>query len=482
LEGGTIRRAVCALGLAVCGASPGSAQASAYDVEARTEDQVYSLRRFTNDPGAFEILTRRRLVQYLDVAGFELVSGEDVGVDLVLRFDADFGVTAAEAAGIDSQFRDRLQLLTGRVHWNHLAGDRVDLALGRITGLDAMSWFAFDGGKVTYRPHSFVALTAYGGLLVQGASWLGSGTWAPDGVRDSDERRLRAGYPTVPCPQAANRLCADPTLTDPAPTFGAKAAASWPGRWGGAELGWRRTLRGGGIIEERVAASAHQALGPVRLDAAVDYDLYLLRLAAARASARWAPTGFLSVTAEAARWHPSFSADSIWNLFDTAPTDDLRLRADWALPAAAWRFYASAGVVHYETSARSEQLFADKGGNAPAAALGASFSEGPTSLFGDASWRGGLEGTQAWLTATARRAILPWLSADARATYARIQDPNVSSYNGSFVSLAAGLSGRFERRTQLSVLLEDSTGPFTASDLRAYAFLTIGADWDSRRP
>lgn len=478
------RALAVALGLAL----PAAAAGSAWDVEARTETQFYAVARLGSMPGQVQWLRRQRLVQVLDLAGFELVGGEDAGLSLLLRLDSDFGVSRGEDLGLDDAYRSRMQLLGGRLHWKGMAGGRLDVEAGRITALDPVSFFAFDGGRLTARPLRWLALTAFGGLRVEGASWMGSPTFAPDGVRDRDARRL-AALPAVACPPLPPagpgqpvRPCADPALDDPAPTFGARiAVTALPGAFlSGAHAEYRRTLRAGGVVEELLGGGLRYQIGPVAADAAAQWDLYWARLAALRAGLRWAALPWLQVAAEGSRSVPVFSADSIFGAFDVAPWREVRLRLDLSPGEWPLRLWAAGGLGRVEPTAFGRAAFGDRGGTAPEAAGGATLTSGAADFSADASWRGGAQGRQAQIAARARRTVRGWLGLEARASLASLDDPLVRAYSGTFLSAAAQVSGRLERRARLAVLGEVSRSRFGRADVRVQALLDLGVDWDSR--
>jgi hypothetical protein len=479
----TARAVAVLLGLAL----PATALGAAWDVEARTEAQFYSTPRLTSVPGEYQWLRRQRLAQVLDLAGFELVGGEDAGMSLVLRLDADFGVTRAEEQGLDDDARARLLLLGARLWWKGLARGRVDVEVGRVNALDPVTFFAFDGGRVAVRPVRWLEIAAFGGLRVEGASWLGSSTFAPDGVRDSDARRL-AAWPAVACPPLPppapgqpERPCADPTLDDPAPVFGGRMTVTGlPGGFmSSAHAEYRRTLRAGGVIEERIGGALRYQVGPVAADAAAQWDLYLARLAVLRASLRWAALPWLVLAAEGGSWRPVFSADSIFNVYDTSPWQEARLRADLS-PGGPLRLWAAGGLGWIEPTAFGRATFGDRGGTAPEASGGASWATGLTALSADASWRGGVQGRQLVAAARARRVFRGWLGVDLRAALVSVDDPLVAAHGGTFLSGAAQLSGRLERRAQVALLGEVSQGRFGRADVRLQALLDLGVDWDTR--
>jgi hypothetical protein len=460
-------------------ALPALARAAAYDVESRTELQADTIAAWSPDSG--RALQRRRLVEVLDLAGFEVVAGEDAGLALQLRVDADFSVTEREAAGLDVR-RSALQILSGRVHWNGAAGGRIDLEAGRITAQDPVAFFRLDGGRVTVRPVPWLALVAFGGLRVTGASWLGSPAFAPDGVRDSDRLRIGEGLPLLPCPGVPSRQCADATLDDPAPTYGARLSLlRLPGAaFSGADLEVRRTLRAGQVVEERAAGGARWRRGGLGADAGAEWDLVFRRLSALRAGLRWAPLAWLALSAEGIHAHPTYSADSIWNLFDTAPSREARLRADLAPPGWPFRLWAAGGARWVPATDSGRAAFGDQGGVEPFGAAGTAGALGGTSLSADASLRGGLQGTQGWVALVARRALLGWLEVEGRGTLAWMEDPVAPKNGGTFPALAVLLAGRLERRAWLSLLLEDSAPRWERNDLRLFASLALGADWDTR--
>jgi hypothetical protein len=271
-------------------------------------------------------------------------------------------------------------------------------------------------------------------------------------------------------------------MSDAAPAYGARLAiARLPGgRSGGAELAWRRTLRGGAVLEEKLSGGARWRGGSLGADAAAEWDLYLRRLTALRAGIGWAAHRDLGLALEGLRLHPSFSADSIWNLFTTAPSQEVRLRADWAPPGAPGRLWAAAGIRHLEAPGFSAADLPRRAGWEPSGALGGSLAGTPGELTADLTVRAGPDGSQAWVSAVARRTFRGWITAELRATWARVEDRVAPKNGGTFPALALLLSGRLERSARLALLLEDSAPRWSRNDVRLFALAALGADWDTR--
>jgi hypothetical protein len=467
------------LGVVVLPSTPALTHAAAWDVQARTEAQAYTIAAWS--PASGRALSRRRLVQDLDLAGFEVVTGEDAGLSLQLRVDADLAVNDAEVRGLDDGWRDRLELVSGRLHWNRLAGGRLDLELGRITAQDAVGLWRFDGGRATARPVPWLALSAFGGWRVTGTSWIGSADFAPDGRRESDRRRIAAGVPLCSLEPAAPTGCADATLDDPAPTFGARLAVGDPlaGR-GMAEVLYRRTVRAGAVVEEKAGAGGRLRLGDVAADAAGEYDAWVGRLTDLRAGLRYAPAAWLSLAAEGSHLHPTFEAGSLWNLFETVPSREGRLRADLAPGAGAVRLWGAGGLKRYESSSWGREHLGDRGGWEPFGALGATAALGETRLAADGWMRAGDQGTQGFLTLLARHLFRSWVEVEGRATLARLVDRVAPKNGGVFPALAVLAAARLERLARVGLQVEDSAPRWERNDVRLFAFLSVGAGWDGR--
>jgi hypothetical protein len=158
--------------------------AAAFQVEARTEAQAYQIRAWRGTtPDDPVLLPRRRIVQYLGLNAFELVTGQDMGFESNLRVWADFGLPRAEAALVDGLKSEDAELLHAYVRY---AKGCFEGRLGRQLYGDVTDILAFDGLRLRYVSRLGLGVEAIGGLWVKGASVLGSSVYQLDGTREGD--------------------------------------------------------------------------------------------------------------------------------------------------------------------------------------------------------------------------------------------------------------------------------------------------------
>ena len=139
----SVRRIAWLLGLL-----PTVASASAFRLEARTEAQLYGIRSFREgDPASLTTLPRRRLVQYLGLEAFELITGEPIGFETSLRVFADWGLPHGESAKIDGVRSEDADLLYANVSYR---GPHLQVRLGRQQYIDFMDIASFDGATIRY--------------------------------------------------------------------------------------------------------------------------------------------------------------------------------------------------------------------------------------------------------------------------------------------------------------------------------------------
>ncbi|MDQ3266766.1 MAG: hypothetical protein M3Y59_24460 [Myxococcota bacterium] len=323
-----------ALGLVLLGAAwPGPVLAQAVFIESRTEAQVYQVRSFRGLDNAHPVLLpRRRLVSSLALDGWELITGQDLSFQSDVRVFADFGVPPGEPSKVDGLKAVDAELLSGNLRYR-VAG--LDARLGRQVWWDALDAFALDGAHVRYLSPFHLGLELYGGLWVKGSSFAASSVYQPDGVRESDARRVALGDPD-----------GRPLLDDLEPVVGGKLLLDGLGGVS-AGLQYRRAWVAEQVTFERAGAELRFSTPrlPISIFAAADADLIKLALANLRAEARY-DAGPFSASAQVARYSPILSTDSIWYWFSSGPRDEADLRVD-LLPLPLARFHLRGTVTRF---------------------------------------------------------------------------------------------------------------------------------------
>ena len=458
------------LGSLAVGLLPGAASASAFQLEARTEAQVYQIRSWRDSsPNAPVLLPRRRIVQYLGVNGYELVTGQDVGFESNLRIFADFGLPRGEAAKIDGLRSEDADLLHAFVRYG-VGG--FEGRLGRQLYVDVADILAFDGLRARYMSPLGLGAEVYGGLWVKGAGFLSSSVYQPDGTRESDARRLEQGV-----------VGADPTLSALEPMYGAKLLLE---NFGGvsASLGYRRALVEGKTDVERATAEVRYGRGlGLNAVAGADVDLVGRKLAQARAQVRWDGERF-AVSGEAMRLSPVFSSDSIWSWFAFAPRDEARLRVD-LFPQGPLRYYVQGVGSLYHTALNDSGLLVagaeSEPGGQPTTTVGGSAGaalrwglRGRSAL--DVSYRQGYGGTQLWADLTAGYGFGDGrFTLDGRLSVARIEDGFNPLLAGNFYGAQLWASRALSRALRLSLVLEQNVNPYTRWDSKVFFLFDLKA-------
>ncbi len=461
--------------------APVSALAQAFRVEARTEAQLYAFRSFTDsNPDNPTLLPRRRLVQYLGLEAYELITQQPIGFDASMRVFTDFGLPTADAQKVDGLKTTDFDLLLANAYYR---GDTVQAKVGRQTYTDVGDIIAFDGAwvrvlyplGVSHAPGfgpsaTGVGAEAYGGLWVKGGSSLASSVYQPDGIRESDLRRVAL---MQTAPYAA--------LDDIEPLAGVKLLGQnvlGSGVSGG--LGFRQAWLSGKVDRQELIVDLRYGRGRgLNALGGAEYDLLMSRVGNARAQVRYDASEF-AVSAEYLHVNPVLSADSIFLYFATAARDELRLRADY-YPVGPFRFYLAVlgdtrGTDINSTLGTYSALkdptlpsSVDAGGSA-----GASAHAGSLRASADVTYKSGFGGSQFWVDLAG--GFLPengLFSVDARLSYANIADDVNALLKGSFFGAQLWGSWFLTRSTRASVMVEENVNPFSKSDTKVFLIF----DW-----
>lgn len=443
---------------------PTLASASAFRLESRTEAQLYSWRSFRQgDPDTLTLLPRRRLVQYLGLEAYELITGEPLGFETSLRVFADWGLPHGEAARIDGARSEDADLLYANVSYR---GEHLKVRVGRQTYIDFMDITSFDGGAVRYVTGLGIGAEVYAGLWVKGSSVLASSVYQPDGVRESDLRRVGL---MVARPYAA--------LDDIEPLVGAKLLVEDIAGFSGS-FGFRQAWLAGKTDIQRLAVEAKygRARG-LNFFAGFEYDLVVPRVSNFRFQGKY-DGDEIGLMLEVMRVSPVLSADSIFTYFATAPRDAARVRADY-YPSGPFRFYAQLGADLYNTALNPDAPVSGEVKNAASpltfgGSAGTAWRAGTVRGGADVTVKAGYGGRQVWVDVN-----LGWLpenglfSLDGRVSFANVEDSLNKRLKGNFFGVQLWGSYFFNRNTRVSLVLEENLNSFSKSDTKVFFML----DW-----
>ncbi|MBK7860193.1 MAG: hypothetical protein IPJ65_16575 [Archangiaceae bacterium] len=453
---------------------PAAASATAFQIEARTEAQVESFRAWRGtDADSPVLLPRRRLVQYLGLNGYEIIPKSPLGFESSLRVFADFGLPRGEANRIDGARSEDADLLFANLYYR---GKNLQFRLGRQLYTDVLDMMAFDGAWVRYVFHfgaGFgVGAEAYAGLWVKAGSLLGSSVYQPDGIRESDLRRVAA---LEAQPYAA--------LDDIEPVVGAKVSLE---NLAGvsANAGFRQSWLGGKTDLRRIGADLKwQGFFGITVMAGLDYDLLGMRVANARWLGRY-DANELALQVEYLRVSPVLSADSIWAYFATAPRDGVRARFDY-FPVGVLRIYVQGVADMYGTPLNPNSIIGNgyaEGAITPPGGLsyggggGVAVRAGSFRVNADVTFKTGYGGRQLWGDLNGGYVPLSGtFTAEARVSVANITDQVASGLRGTYTGVQVYASYLLTRASRMSLVAEANFGPATRSDVKVFALYDLKA-------
>lgn len=482
------RAGACGLGLVVMIAAwSGAARAAEIRTVTRTIGEGYVVRV----PGPEgQLLSRRRLVQYVNLGVYDLLQPRDRGelrrahedgqLRLVtsMRVRHDFGNYTSAADGRAATLVNQMDTRQIDVMFAYLEADNlrgmIDLRAGRQFEMSGLDWYAFDGAWFRLRTPIHLGLEAFGGFQVDGTALFGFPTFEQDGT---------AGTP------------ADSKRS---PMVG--AAASVIGlRWLDARLAYRRTFSPLGVNRKIVNDD-----GSTGLPTAVDQEIVSLSAAVNAADGRLSPyvalrynlgTGRLDDTSAGLqlafttkhllrfmylRTRPVFDLDSIFNVFNLQAFEDARvvyqvqLADRWTLAARGqFRFFRDSVTAHLNT-APERKVTVGAGGGATASYRIRRFSArlDGYGLGGEGGLRVGGNLDTRTMVAWDRVAI------DGRVFALRYRDEVTAARQGYSVALQAGVNVQLWRGIHLAVLGEEMFTSFYSQAFRVFGALT--ADWTLR--
>jgi hypothetical protein len=465
-----------------------------FEVYAETVGQGYQLRAASD-----ALVNRRRLSQQLGLSIYNIGPSDVVGrpldrnqlyVSASMRFDADFGDYPGlpEVSGRTPE--RELVPAAFELTWAYLGGRNLggflDFKLGRQLQIDLFEWRAFDGLSVEARTPIYIAVEAWAGLDVSGASFLDSPIYRADGVA--------LGGNTIGSLAAREEDALRPTFGVAAHSIGYRDLV--------ARIAYARTISytgarqpgepGSGVVDESVAFTARGRLlhGLVHPWFGFRYSVLTGRLDEVQAGARLRLPKEQALQAEYVLSAPTFDGDSIWNVFASQPFNDVRVGWDGAL--AQLRLYAR-GFARLFGAATTSGFVGVGGASNPGVdpervaglptgvAWGASLGARVDSPRGHARLDGFYEDGYGGLTAGVDLSGLVRIAGDlrtglvgeGRVSYLHFRDDSRPIDHADSLGLQAGLRYTFVQGLTGHLLVEENVNRIYTSQLRVIGVLDL---------
>jgi len=479
--------------LLICAAVP---RAFAYDlaVDLRTIGQGYQVRGFAPD-GTNELLSRRRLTQYLDLAvsdiGPTAWHGDDGGRNLFtfeasLRLDADFGGyllgAPGGAAAIPELKQSQFDILYAYFGGRNVGG-RLDFQLGRQIHFDLVDFYSFDGADLLFHLSRLVAVEALAGTEVRGELPVSSPIYELDGTSvGSRDPATRPGQNTMLAPMAGAAVAVGP------PSGAYTARLAFREVWSATADRLPGEPASGVNFEALSLTAAAHWRDRITVSGGLRYNVLFDELDDQQLAVRVKLTSRQWVTLEHDFLAPTFDGDSIWNVFATGAYRDLRGSYEVALPRNL-KVYARGFVRLYaatadEVATTGPYAGQDVGAAAPGGrraeggSVGAAWRAQRGMARADLYWDDGYGGRKLGGDATARFRVRRPLELEGRATGYTWRD-DLQGGGGTTSGVVFGLQGggRYQLGpgVRLHLLLEDNFGTFYTSQFRGLAMVELDA-------
>ncbi|MEM7154984.1 MAG: hypothetical protein AAF799_19205 [Myxococcota bacterium] len=464
-----------------------SAHAAEIRTVARTIGEGYMVRV----PGpAGALISRRRVVQYVNLGVYELLPPKEPGqwrrdpddgqlrVVTSMRLRNDFGSYTTGATGTaDSllQANDgrQIDLLYGYLQGDNLGG-WVDLRAGRQFEMSGLDFYAFDGGWVRVRTPAHLAVEAFGGFQVDGSALFGFPTFELDGTEGT-------GADAVSSPMVGAALgLSDVKFMDARIAY----RRTWTPESFGRDLVDSDGTLGlsAGVDQEIFSGTVALRLADGKLApyGAARYNLGTSRLDDVSAGLHWSLTELHTVRAQYLRTIPAFDLDSIFNVFSLTPFEDVRAVYE-VRPGPRWRLNARfqgrlfrdevTGVLGTEP----EQALRFGGGGG----AGATYRRRRVGIRADAFALGGQGGMRAGGSLDTRTHVLyDRIAIDGRAYVLYYQDEVNTARNGYSMAVSGGANFRLAHGVYLNVVGEEMFTSFYRHAFRAFGIFSV--DWALR--
>jgi hypothetical protein len=473
---------------------PAVAEATEVRISSRTIGEGYVIVA----PGSeSQLLQRRRLVQYINLGVYELLpprevdqwrrEDEDGQLEIVasMRLRQEFG-NFLSGAGQDSG--PVLQSVDGRqidLMFGYLQGRKIggffDFRAGRQFESSGLDWYVFDGGWTRVNTPAHLAVEVFGGMQVNAAHVFGWPTMDLDGT-SGREPADRAGSPmmgaavsVIDIPWVHARVAYRKTFT---PT-GINRNILEP--TGAPDDSVREGVLGA-TDQELVSATVNMNLakGVFSPFAAVRFNLGTLRLDDTTVGFGVAVSENHAIRAQYLRTIPNFDLDSIFNIFNLQPFEDVRLSYQ-VRAGGGWTLLARGTMRMFRNEPTDtlgivppKRLSLGPGGG-----LSALWQHKRAAVRADAFAQGGEGGLRTGGSLDGQiRVARDRIGIDLRSFFTRYADDQVPTREGFGLSFQAGADFKIWNGVHLTLLAEEMLSSYLVHAFRGLAMLSV--DWSFR--
>jgi hypothetical protein len=487
-------RALRCLAAIVLWLPPAAAEATEVRIGSRTIGEGYVI--VVPGPES-RLLQRRRLVQYINLGVYELLpprevdqwrrDDEDGQLEIVasMRLRQEFGNFLSQAGNdsgpvLESIDGRQIDLLFGYLQGRKIGGF-FDFRAGRQFESSGLDWYAFDGGWARANTPAHLAFEVFSGLQVKGAHVFGWPAFDLDGT-SGREPADRAGSPMIGAavsiieiPWVHARVAYRKTFT---PT-GINRNILEPT---GAPDGSVREGVLAGTDQELVSATVNMSLakGVFTPFAAVRLNLGTLRLDDTTAGFGVAVSDRHAIRAQYLRTIPNFDLDSIFNVFNLQPFEDVRLSYQ-VRAGGGWTLLGRATMRMFRNEptdalgvAPPERISLGPGG-----AFAALWQHKRVAVRADAFTQGGEGGLRSGGSLDGQiRVLNDRIGVDLRSYFTRYADDQVPTREGYGLSFQAGTDIKIWDGVHLTLLAEEMLSSYVVHAFRGLA--TLSVDWSFR--
>ena len=391
-------------------------------------------------------------------------------------------------SGAGPEARNVLESVDGRqidLMFGYLQGRRIggffDFRAGRQFEMSGLDWYAFDGGWARANTPAHLAVEVFGGMQVNGAHVFGYPTFGLDGTSGRDPAD-RAGSPMIGAAVSIIEL-----------------------RWLQARVAYRRTFTPAGINRNILEPSAvPDEPDAQRLTAGVDeeivsatvgmnlakgvftpflatrFNLGTLRLDDTSVGFGLAVSDRHAIRAQYIRTIPNFDLDSIFNVFNLQPFEDLRL--SYQVRASERLTLLARGTMRMFRNEPTDGLGvapARPRSLGPGGGVAALWRQRRLAVRADAFTQGGEGGLRAGASLDSQvRVLHDRIGIDLRSYFTRYLDDQVPAREGYGLAFQAGADFKLWDGIHLTLLAEELVSSTVVHAFRGLA--SLGIDWSFR--